>query len=160
MKNTAPVKVIKEELSTLTNKELIAVIQSLIRFKKENKELVTYLLFDSRDEIEYIRSIKEEMEAELEIVNRFNARNFIKLIRRVLRNTKKYIKYSGKPETEVQLLIHFCTILRSKDLPFFRFKALSVLWDRTILNISKSIADLHEDLQYDYTQELKALIEK
>lgn len=160
MKNTASIKVIKEELSTLNIKELNAVLYSLIKFRKENKELVTYLLFDSKDEIQYIKSVKEEIEAELEVVNRFNARNFIKLIRKVLRNTKKAIKFSGKPETEVQLLLYFCFILKEKDLPFFRFKALGAIWDRCIINISKSISTLHEDLRYDYGEELKSLIDR
>lgn len=160
MKNTASVKVIKEELSTLSMKELNAVIYSLIRFRKENKELVTYLLFDSKDELQYIKSVKEEMEAELEVVNRFNARNFIKLIRKVLRNTKKAIKFSGKPETEVQLLLHFITILKDKDLPFYRFKALGSIWDRCVINISKSINLLHEDLRHDYGIELRSLIDR
>lgn len=160
MLNTASVKYIKEELSLLTNKELIGIIGSLIRFRKENKELVTYLLFDSKDELEFIRSVKKEMEAELEVVNRFNARNFLKLIRRTLRNTKKAIKFSGKPETEVQLLMHFLTLLMDKNLPFHRLKALMTIWDRTILNISKSVKLLHEDLQHDYSTELKALIDR
>lgn len=160
MVNTASVKIIKEELSTLTNKELVAVIGSLIRFKKENKELVTYLLFDSKDELAYVNSVRKEMEAELEIVNRFNARNFIKHIRKVLRNTKKAIRFSGKAETEVQLLMHFLTILQEKNIPFHRFKALTIIWDRTVYTIDKAISLLHEDLRHDYGVELKTLIDR
>lgn len=160
MVNTASVKIIKEELSTLTNKELVAVIGSLIRFKKENKELVTYLLFDSKDELAYVNSVRKEIEAELEIVNRFNARNFIKHIRKVLRNTKKAIRFSGKAETEVQLLMHFLTILQEKNIPFHRFKALTIIWDRTVYTIDKAIGLLHEDLRYDYGVELKTLIDR
>ncbi|HLO91348.1 MAG TPA: hypothetical protein VK172_09305 [Lentimicrobium sp.] len=160
MLNTASVKLIKDELSMLSNKELVLIIGSLIKFKKENKELVTYLLFDSKDELEYIKSVKKDMETELEVVNKFNVRNFLKLIRRTLRNTKKAIKFSGKPETEVQLLIHFLAILEEKKLPFNRFKALVTIWDRTIISIGKSINLLHEDLRYDYTNELKALADR
>lgn len=160
MVNTASVKVIKEELTTLTNKELVAVIGSLIKFKKENKELITYLLFDSKDEIGFINGVKKEVEAELEIVNRFNARNFIKHIRKVLRNLKKAIRFSGKAETEVQLLLHFLNVLQEKNLPFYRFKALTTIWDRTVYTIDKSIMLLHEDLRHDYGEELKTLIDR
>jgi hypothetical protein len=159
MVNVASQKIIKDELSTLTNKELIAIILRMTRFRKENKELLTYLLFDSRDEQEYVRLIKNEIETALSIVTSSNAGSSMKLIRRVLRNTRKAIKFSGKDETEVQLLLHYCSILKGKNLPFARIKALNAIWSRCILNIGKAIASLHEDLRYDYGMELKALIE-
>jgi hypothetical protein len=159
MENAASLKIIKDELTRLTGKELTAVITALIKFRKENKELVTYLLFDSKDELEYIRTIKLEIENALEPVNRYNTRNSLKLIRKVLRNTRKAIKFSGKKETEVQLLLHFCIIIRQKNLPVDRIKSLQTLWTRCILNTGKAISTLHEDLQHDYGEELKLLID-
>lgn len=159
MINAASLKVIKDELSTLSNKELNGIILKMIKFRKENKELVTYLLFDSRDEMEYVRIIKKEIEKALYTVTSSNARNSLKLIRKVLRNTRKAIKFSGKNETEIQLLLHYCSILKSKDLPLTRVKALNSIWDRCILNAGKAISTLHEDLRYDYGMELKALLD-
>ncbi len=159
MENAASLKIIKDELSRLSGKELTAVITSLIKYRKENKELVTYLLFDSKDELEYIKTIKLEIENALEPVNRYNVRNSLKLIRKVLRNTRKAIKFSGKKETEVQLLLHFCNIIKQKNLPVDRIKALQTLWTRCILNAGKAITTLHEDLQHDYGEELKLLID-
>ncbi len=159
MINVASQKIIKDELSTLTNKELQAIILRMTRFRKENKELLTYLLFDSKDEQEYVKLIKSEMETALSTVSSTNARISLKLIRRVLRNTRKAIKFSGKDETEVQLLLHYCNLLKSKNLPLTRIKALNAIWSRCILNIGKAITSLHEDLRYDYGKELKMLTE-
>jgi hypothetical protein len=159
MNNTASVKIIKAELAGLTNKELIDLITVMLKFKKENKELLTYLLFDSKDELEYVNNVKREMEADLENVNRYNVRQSIKTIRKALRNTKKAIRISGKNETEVQLLIHFLTILTNKNLPFFRFKSLTLITERIVNNIKKAISELHEDLRYDYGVELEKLLE-
>lgn len=159
MENAASLKIIKDELTRLTGKELTAVITALIKYRKENKELVTYLLFDSKDELGYIKTIKLEIENALEPVNKYNARNSLKLIRKVLRNTRKAIKFSGKKETEVQLLLHFCNIIKQKNLPVDRIKALQTLWDRCLLTTAKAISTLHEDLQHDYGEELKLLID-
>jgi hypothetical protein len=159
MEKAASLKVIKDELSRLTTKELTTVITALIKYRKENKELVTYLLFDSKDELEYIRNIKLEIDSALEPVTRFNARNSVKLIRKVLRSTRKAIKFSGKKETEVQLLLHFCNVIKQKNLPIDRIKVLQTLWTRCLLTSGKAISSLHEDLQHDYGEELKLLLD-
>jgi hypothetical protein len=53
------VKELKEELTNYTPKELRELCLRLARFKKENKELLTYLLFESSDEALYIESVKK-----------------------------------------------------------------------------------------------------
>ena len=53
------VSILKKELRQHSQQELIEICLQLAKFKKENKELLTYVLFDSRDEDEYIRAIKE-----------------------------------------------------------------------------------------------------
>lgn len=159
MNNLASIKIIKSELACLTNKELIELITTLLRFKKDNKELLTYLLFDSKDETGYVNNVKAMMESEMEIVNRYKVRQSLKTIRKALRNTKKAIKISGKSETEVQLLLHFLTILKNKNLPFYRFKALTLIYERVVTNIKKAIGELHEDLRYDYGVELEKILE-
>ena len=44
------VKKIKDELTHKTASELMEICLQLSKFKKENKELLTYLLFESHDE--------------------------------------------------------------------------------------------------------------
>ena len=58
----AGIKAIKEELKNLDREELSELCLSLSKFKKENKELLTYLLFEADDENYFIKGIKEEIE--------------------------------------------------------------------------------------------------
>ncbi len=157
MNNLPSIKTIRDELSILSNKELIIMISALIKFKKENKELVTYLLFDSKDEGEYIRRITDETNTAMESVNRFNAKQQIKHIRKVLRNIKKAIKISGNHETAIRLLLHFCSIMKEKNLPIYRFKGINLIWERCIGQIESELLKIHEDLRFDYGVELKKL---
>lgn len=155
----ASLKDIKQELSLLPHKELVQLFTTVIKYRKENKELITYLLFESKDEVAFIKNAKAEMEELLQPVNRFNVNTSIKYIRSILRNTKKIIRFTGRKDIEVELLLHFLSLIKSKSLPLKRNKALLKIWERTILNVGKAISSLHEDLVHDYQVELANLIE-
>jgi len=75
-----------------------------------------------------------------------------------LKNTNKFIRYSGSKQTEVELLIFFCRCLKESGLPLSRSVALTNLYSRQIEKIKKSLKSLHEDLQFDYGEEIKQLI--
>ena len=58
----ATIHEIKQELSTVKPGELVELCLRLGKFKKENKELLTYLLFEAHDEQGYIQGVKKEMD--------------------------------------------------------------------------------------------------
>ena len=95
---TATVHELKQELKVRSQAELVELCLSLSKFKKENKELLTYLLYESIDEVAYIRGIKEELAEEFTQVNTKNFYYIKKTVRKILRLTKKYIRYSKKKE--------------------------------------------------------------
>ena len=129
----------------------------LSRFKKENKELLTYLLFESSDEPGYLISVKREIDEQFEQINTSSSYFIKKSIRKILKNTRKYIRYSGKKETEVDLLIYFCFKLNQFEPSIHKNTSLRNLFDKLIAHIRKTILSLHEDLQYDYGKELEEL---
>jgi hypothetical protein len=150
-------KELSQELTYRTPKELRDLCLRLARFKKENKELLTYLLFESADELSFIRNVKQEMDEEFAHINRTNYYFIRKSVRKILKNTRKYIRYSQKKQTEVELLLHFCARLKSLSPPIERNTALMNLYNRQIDMIIKKVALLHEDLQHDYGIELREL---
>ena len=103
---------IKKELSNCSEKQLIDLCLILARFKKENKELLTYHLYEAENETAYINCIKSEIEHQFNLItsNRFYL--IKKSVRKILRNTKKFIRYSKNKQTEVELLLFFCTMLK------------------------------------------------
>ena len=58
--NSASISEIKKELQRLDVDALHTICLRLAKYKKENKELLSYLLSDAHDEAGYIRSVKEE----------------------------------------------------------------------------------------------------
>lgn len=151
---TATAKQIKDELKLKDRDELMQIIQRLARFKKENKELLTYLLFEAHDEDDYIHTMKSYIEQQFNNINTSSQYYIKKNIRKILKETKKYIRYSGNKETEVQLLIHYCQLLHDFRPYFSRIKTLRDIFERQVTLIKVRISTLHEDLQYDYQQEL------
>lgn len=150
-------KELSQELTYRTPKELRDLCLRLARFKKENKELLTYLLFESADELSFIRNVRQEMDEEFAHINRTNYYFIRKSVRKILKNTRKYIRYSQKKQTEVELLLHFCARLKSLSPPMERNTALMNLYNRQIDMIIRKVSLLHEDLQHDYGIELREL---
>ena len=140
-------KELSQELTYRTPRELRDLCLRLARFKKENKELLTYLLFESSDEISYVKRVKEELDEEFDRINRASYSFIRKSVRR----------YSQKKQTEVELLLHFCTRLKNLSPSIKGNTSLMNLYNRQIDMIIKKVALLHEDLQYDYGIELREL---
>ncbi len=154
----ASISQLKQEMKNRSANELLEICLRLIRYKKENKELLTYLLFEKQDEQAYIESIKNEMEQQFSEINKSNIYFAKKSIRKIVRITNKFIKYSGKKETEVELLMFFCNCLKDSGIPMDKSVALNNIYIRQIEKIKKAISTLHEDLQFDYNEELMALL--
>ena len=57
--------------------------------KKENKELLTYLLFYGTDEVSYIEKVKEEIQLQFQEINTSTYYFIKKSVRKILRNTKR-----------------------------------------------------------------------
>ncbi|WP_026755456.1 hypothetical protein [Sediminibacter sp. Hel_I_10] len=148
---------IRKELKFKTKDELETLCLRLSRFKKENKELLTYLLFEAHDEEGYIETVKAEIDEQFEEINTNNFYYIKKSVRKILRNVKKYIRYSLNKETEVALLLYFCKRLKMMRPSISKNTTLTNLYGRNVEAVTKKILKLHEDLQYDYGEVLKDL---
>ncbi len=154
---SATVKEIKTELNECSHQDLIELCLRLSRFKKENKELLTYLLFESANESQYIDHVKNEVDEQFTLINVTSHYFIKKSVRKILRTIKKYIRYSKNKETEIELLLHFCKKLKDFEPPITTNTVLMNIHNREITSIKKKITLLHEDLQYDYHLELQNL---
>lgn len=149
------VKELKTELTHRSHKEILELCLRLSKFKKENKELLTYLLFESSNEEGYIESVKFEIDEQFEMINTKTYYFIKKSVRKILRTIKKYIRYSKSKETEVELLLYFCKKLIDFKPSIKNNTALKNICIREIESIRKKMILLHEDLQYDYELELQ-----
>lgn len=153
----ATVNEIKQELSTVKPVVLTELCLRLARFKKENKELLTYLLFEAHDEQDFAAEVKKEIDEQFVAINQSQLYFAKKSLRKIVRLINKYCRYSGVKETEIELRIHFCTALKESGIPFERNTVINNLYLSQIKKIHAVLAALHEDLQYDYLKQVKEL---
>jgi hypothetical protein len=129
----------------------------LSKFKKENKELLTYLLFESANEQQYIEDIKREMDLQFSQINISSYYLIKKSVRKILMSVKKQIRFSQKKETEIELLIYFCRKLKKMTPSIQRNQRLMNIYAGQVALIKTKLSSVHEDLQYDYLRELESL---
>ena len=156
--HTAALKYIKEEISQKSKKELENLCLQLAKFSKENKEYLTYLIFESQDEEGFIKGVKIEIDQMFDDLGNVSVHFAKKGIRKILARVKKYIRYSKKKESEVELLLYFCKVLIDHVPHLHRNSVISGIFERQTKMIEKGISALHEDLQFDYTEKLKAIL--
>ncbi|MEJ7822526.1 MAG: hypothetical protein WKF85_09410 [Chitinophagaceae bacterium] len=155
---TASLNEIKQELSNIPQEELLELCLRLIKFKKENKELIGYLLFEANDLNSYIHNVKLEIDENFQAINQSNLYFAKKSLRKILKITNKYIKYTTSKDAEVELLIYYCHKIKTSGIEVNRSAALINLYNNQIKKIRGVIETLHEDLQHDYNKEIDKLI--
>ena len=148
---------IKQALKALDQKALLEICLRLARHKKENKELLTFLLFEADDIPAYIKAVNEQIE---EGFNDMNDSTFYlarKSIRKILRDAGKYIRYSGNKTVEIEVLLQFCNSFKTIKASWQKAPALANLYAAQLKKAAAAIEGLHEDLQYDYRSHLDDL---
>ena len=153
----ASISEIKQELTNTSPKELLELCLRVIKYKKENKELINYLLFEAHDIAGYIQNIKNEIDEQFLQINFSNLYYVKKSLRKILRTTNKYIKYTASKEAEVELLLYFCEKIKLSGIRINKSAALANLYNNQIKKIKAVVETLHEDLQHDHNKLIEHL---
>lgn len=154
---TASLSDIKKELAHLEPKQLQDICLRLAKYKKENKELLSYLLFESHDEAAYVSQAKTEMDDHFETLPKTNLYLAKKVLRKILRIANKHIKYSGIAQTELELRIYFCVSVKQSGIKLQNSQVLVNLFGGQLKKIDAALGKLPEELQYDYEHEIEPL---
>jgi hypothetical protein len=153
----ASINEIKKELVELDSKRVQELCMRLAKYKKENKELLTYLLFEAHDEPAFVNSVKAEMDELFHSLPSGNVYYIKKSLRKILRIVNKQIKYSGIKQTELELRLYFCGKIKEANVPLRSSTVLYNLNEQQLKKIKMLLTQLPEDLQYDYHHEISSL---
>jgi hypothetical protein len=154
----ASVHELKKEMQRLEAEALLALCMRLAKFKNDNKELLTYLLYEADDEPGYVSHVRADMDQLFDALVVDNNLYFLKKsIRKILRLINKQIRYSRVKQTEAELRIHFCTRLKNSGIKYHRNPVLLNLYNQQIKKIHTVVGKLPEDLQFDYQRALQQL---
>jgi len=148
---------IKKEIQHLPGEQLVELCLRLARYKKENKELLAYILFEANDEHAFVEKIKAEVGF---MFSQLPSQNYIasKTIRKILRLIGKYNKFIGSKQAEIELLINFCYNYIQYTDRRTSYKPLRLILIRQVQKIQALITKLHEDLQFDYSEDYNVFL--
>lgn len=147
---------IKKTLARMEPGELLEACLRLARFKKENKELLTYLLYLSSDEQGFADYLCDEIDEQFALTP--NAHK--KTIRKLIRWMEKCLRFTQVKETAAQVRIHFCKALDASETPYLRTKVTTNMFAGQIKKAKALVAKFHEDIRYEYEHELESLSRK
>jgi len=137
--------------------ELTDICLRLAKYKKENKELLTYLLFDADNPMKYAEEVKNFLIEDFKTMQKHYYYS-TKSMRKIIRLINRYAKYTGSKEVETELALWFCiNFLKYADLRTSH-KPLQGLLIRQFEKIIKLLPKLHEDLQFDYQKEFESVV--
>ncbi|HEY5370131.1 MAG TPA: hypothetical protein VIJ75_14205 [Hanamia sp.] len=145
---------IKKDLEKRDVNDLRNYCIRLAKFKKENKELLGFMLFEADNMNIYIENVKLETENSFLKINKHNIYFIKKSIRKILKTVNKHIRFSISKQVEVDLLIHFCNCIISHSIPLDHSIQLKNLYNGQLKKIDQALALLHPDLQYDFKRKL------
>jgi hypothetical protein len=148
---------IKKELVEQDSRTIQNLCMRLAKYKKENKELLTYLLFEAHDESGYVSAIKSDMDVMFHSLPTGHVYHIKKSLRKILRMVNKQIKYSGIKQTELELRLYFCSKVKEAGVPLRSSTVLYNMNEQQLKKIRQILTQLPEDLQYDYHHEIASL---
>ncbi len=152
----ASISELKQELSAMPQKKVLELCLRLARYKKENKELLTYLLFEAHNETAYVEGVKAEIEEAFTELPKTTWYLTKKSLRKILRAITKYSKHTGTKESELEMLLHFCKRLKAADISFNN-KALVNLYEQQLKKLRILAESVHEELKFDYIKQINEL---
>ncbi|MFZ6052133.1 hypothetical protein [Halocola ammonii] len=149
--------ILKKELKKCSPEETQEIVLRLARAKKENKELLTYLLSYAEDAAEYADDMQEHLDLAFEDLSHrpyFAA----KTLRKVLREITKFKRFTKSDRYMVQLLLHFCERTVDHFGSSLRHQPTQGIIFRTMLKIRKALDKMHEDLQADFRPHFEEIV--
>jgi hypothetical protein len=148
---------IKKELLHLDPDKVRELCMRLAKYKVENKELLTYQLFEAHDETAFVANVNDEMDHFFGELNKSNLYLVKKGLRKILRLANKQIRYSGIVTTEIEVRIHFCQRFKKLGIRLEQNTVLFNMYHQQLKKIDTALAKMPEDLQYDYEGAIKQL---
>ena len=150
---------LKKELLELNKLELIQLCLRVAKLKRENKELLAYLIFDADDPLFYAQKLKPEIKEVFEQPFQ-HAYYLTKSIRKVMRLITKYYRFTSNKQGETDLLIYLVEEFHQSWRYEYRYQALGKVIFRCLEKAQTNLKKIDEDFRADFEQPLAELLQK
>jgi hypothetical protein len=150
---------LKKELLELSKPELIQLCLRVAKLKRENKELLAYLIFDSDDPLFYAQKLKPEIKEVFEQPFQ-HAYYLTKSIRKAMRLITKYYRFTSNKQGETELLIYLVEEFYLSWRNEYRYQALGKVIYRCLEKAQSNLKKIDEDFRADFENPINELAKK
>ncbi len=147
---------LKGELKLKTVQELHDIVLRMAKHKIENKELLSYLLFEADDELGYVHYLKECVDEKLLQMEGESLYRCYKMLRKLQRDISKWCKYSGKSTTTLELNLYFVQQMEESGMSHAS-NGLINMCEKQKEKVRKMWDKMDEELKNDYRTEINNL---
>jgi hypothetical protein len=155
--DTASLSEIKAALKVMSREALEQQLLRMAKYKKENKELLSFILFDEEDKLQFIKDCKHEMGLLFASINFSTSYVSAKGLRKILKFVTKCVRFSADKTVEIELLAEFCSQMSALAPRFRSSTVLAQLYDKQVEKVYRAMEHLHEDIRADYRKLAQAL---
>lgn len=150
---------LKKELLELSKPELIQLCLRVAKLKRENKELLAYLIFDSGDPLFYAQKLKPEIKEVFEQPFQ-HAYYLTKSMRKAMRLITKYYRFTSNKQGETELLIYLVEEFYLSWRNEYRYQALGKVIFRCLEKAQSNLKKIDEDFRADFEDPINELVKK
>lgn len=150
---------LKKELAELSKPELIQLCLRVAKLKRENKELLAYLIYDASDPLFYAQKLKPEIKEVFEQPFQ-HAYYLTKSIRKSMRLITKYYRFTSNKQGETELLIYLADQFHNTWRKEYLYQALGKVIIRCLEKAEANLKKIDEDFRADFEQPIEELINK
>jgi hypothetical protein len=150
---------LKKELLELSKPELIQLCLRVAKLKRENKELLAYLIFDSEDPLFYAQKLKPEIKEVFKQPFQ-HAYYLTKSIRKAMRLITKYYRFTSNKQGETELLIYLVEEFYLSWRNEYRYQALGKVIYRCLEKAQSNLKKIDEDFRADFEDPINELVKK
>ncbi len=149
---------LKKELSELSKPDLIKLCLRVAKLKRENKELLAYLIFDADDPLFYAQKLKPEL-VDIFTLPFQHPYYLTKSIRKSLRIVSKYYRFTSNKQGETELLLYLVEQFHEHWRAEFKYQALAKVIFRCLDKAQSNLKRIDEDYRADFEQPLQKLLQ-
>lgn len=148
---------IKKAVSYLDEQELRALLMDIIGFSTDNKRFAYFKLHEQQDEQFFLVESKEFLLQEFFKAVNTNFWTGKKSLQKLRSTLNKLLKFTKRKDFQLELILYFCQ--QAKEFGYLSYKhpVIDNLYATQLRKAESLISKLHEDLQYDYQQQVEEL---
>ena len=148
---------IRKELETVSYNRLLDITMKMVRHKTENKEFISFVLFDEENVADFASDIRHEISEMMQEVQYKPSYIIKRTLRKVLRYISRYCGYVSDKEFEAEMLVYFCRLMKEKRLHRTPIKSINIIYYKQLEKIEKLLPKLTGEVKTDIENELAEL---